>query len=365
MNTFFGGSSQNNTQSGAFAQVNWHVTDALTAVAGARYTKDEKDILICGTGATQCSGRYQFNEEEWSDTSPRFGLNYQVNDQTFLYGYWAKGFRAGGFNGEAGSASAAGPFDPEDVSTYEIGAKFDTWGDRLRFNAAIFRADAKDLQRQLSRATPAGIAEIVTQNAAEAQFQGAELEITAVPLDGLTLSASIGYLDAEYTDYCTDLNGTGANDPSLVNCAPATPVTGGVIQPVDLTNLPIARTPEITARVGAVYSFDVGSSGGVSVAAEWAHQDEELTLDGGAPVGTTLGIVNFDGSKVEPMRPATDVFNASITWKDPSERYRVAIYGKNLTDEIYFRRLSFASPTLSFGTLANPREYGVQLEYSY
>ncbi len=365
INTLSGGSLQNNTQSGAFAQLNWHVTDALTAVAGARYTKDEKDILICGTAVAGCGGRFQYNEEDWSDTSPRLGVNYQLSDNTFLYGYWAKGFRAGGFNGEAGSASAAGPFDPEDVSTYEIGAKFDTWEDRLRFNAAIFKADAKDLQRQLSRATAAGTAEIVTQNAAEATFEGAELEITAVPLDGLTLGASIGYLDAKYTDYCTDLNGVGINDPSLVACAPPTIVTGGVIQPVDLTDLPIARTPEITARLGGVYTFDVGTSGSMSLAAEWAHQDDELTLDGGAPVGTTLGVVNFDGSKVDPMRPSTDVFNASITWKDASDHYKIAIYGKNITDEIYFRRLSFASPTLSFGTLANPNEYGIQFEYSY
>ncbi len=364
INTLNGGSSQNNTQSGAFAQANWHITDALTAVAGARYTKDEKDILICGTAAAICNGRLQYNEEEWSDTSPRVGLNYQLNDQTFFYGYWAKGFRAGGFNGEAGSASAAGPFDPEDVTTYEIGAKFDTWENRLRFNAAIFYTEAEDLQRQLSRATAAGTAEIVTQNAAAAEFQGAELEITAVPLDGLTLSASIGYLDAKYTDYCTDLNGIGLNDPSLVACAPPTVVTGGVIQPVDLTDLPIARTPDLTARVGVVYTFAMGDSGDLSLAAEWAHQDEELTLDGGAPVGTTLGIVNFDGSKIDPMRPATDIINASISWK-AAEHYKVAIYGKNLTDELYFRRLSFASPTLSFGTLANPREYGVQLEYHY
>jgi iron complex outermembrane receptor protein len=288
-----------------------------------------------------------------------------VNDHAFVYGYWAKGFRAGGFNGEAGSASAAGPFDPEDVTTYELGAKWDTWDNRLRINAAVFKTDAENLQRQLARATPAGVAEIVTQNAAEAEFEGAELEITAVPLDGLTLSAGVGYLDAKYTDYCTDLNGVAPNDPSLVACAPPIAVTGGVIQPVDLTGLPIARAPEITSRVGVDYGFDIGNAGSVNLSAEWAHQDESLTSDGGAPVGTTLGIVNFDGSKVDPMRPSTDVFNASVQWTAPNNHLKVSLYGKNLTDELYFRRLSFASPTLSFGTVADPREYGLQLEYRY
>jgi iron complex outermembrane receptor protein len=358
-------SSQKNQQYGAFAQVNWHLTDALTLVTGARYTKDEKDFLICGSSPVVCPGRYQANSDEWSDTSPRVGVNYEVNDDTFLYAYWASGFRAGGFNGEAGSAAAAGPFDPEEVDTYEIGSKVDFFNDTLRVNFAAFYSEAANLQRQLARAAPSGVAEIVTQNAAEAEFKGAELEATAVPVDGLTLTASIGWLDAEYTDYCTDLNGAGPNDPSLVNCAPAIAVTGGVIQPVDLTGLPIARTPEWTTRLGAQYTFPVGEANSLTLAGEWAFSDEELTLDGGAPVGTTLGITNFDGGRVDPMRDATNIFNASVTWRGSDDRYTVSAYGKNLTEEVYFRRLSFAAPTLSFGTLGNPREYGLQLNYNF
>ena len=90
-----------------------------------------------------------------------------------------------------------------------------------------------------------------------------------------------------------------------------------------------------------------------------------MTLDSGAPQGTTLGITNFDGSRVEPLRSATDIINASITWKAADNRWRASLYGKNLGDEIYFRRLSFASPTLSFGTLADPREYGVSFQYNF
>jgi len=360
-------SAQENTQYGAFAQVNWHVTDALTLVGGARYTKDEKDFLICGTGAAPCPGRYQPNSDEWSDTSPRFGVNYQLNPDTFLYAYFASGFRAGGFNGEAGSALAAGPFDPEQVDTYEVGSKVDLLSDTLRLNFAAFYTKAKDLQRQFARAAAGGlVAEIVTGNAAEAEFKGAELEATLVPIDGLTLTASIGYLDAAYTDYCADLNGPAPNDPSLVNCAPGESFPNGtVIQPVDLTDLPIARTPEWTTRLGAQYTFDVSQANSLTLAGEWAFSDEELTLDGGAPVGTTLGITNFDGSRLDPMRDATNIFNASVTWKGNDGRYSIAAYGKNLTEEVYFRRLSFAAPTLSFGTLGNPREYGLQFNYNF
>ncbi|MCS6948675.1 MAG: TonB-dependent receptor, partial [Steroidobacteraceae bacterium] len=363
--TLFGGSAQNNTQRGLFAQGEFKFNDALTGVLGARYTKDEKDIIVCGAAATACGPRYQFNRGEWSDTTPRVGLNWRFDDNRFFYAYWAKGFRAGGFNGEAGTASAAGPFNPEEVKTIEIGAKLDLLDRRLRLNAAIFDTDAKDMQRQLARATSAGVAEIVTQNAAAASYRGAELELTWLATDDFRLEATLGYLDAKYTNYCTDLNGVAPNDPSLVNCAPPITTTTGVIQPVDLRRLPIARAPDLTARVAALYSVQVNDRGAVSLWLEWSHQGEQLTLDSGAPQGTTLGITNFDGSRIEPMRSATNVLNASVSWEPASERYRVSIYGKNLTDEIWFRRLSFASPLLSFGTLADPREYGIAFQYHF
>jgi iron complex outermembrane recepter protein len=364
----FNGSSQTNTQQGVFAQGEWQFTDALTGVLGARYTKDEKEVGVCANIAVVCdSSRLLLNAAEWSDTTPRVGLNWQFDDDKYFYAYWAKGFRAGGFNGEAGSASAAGPFNPEEVKTIEIGAKLDLADNRLRLNLAIFDTSATDLQRQLARATAIGTAEIVTQNAAEASITGAEIEATWLPIDSFRLEATLGYLDAKYDRYCTDLNGAAANDPSLVNCAdPVRNAAGAVIfQPADLTNLPLARTPDVTARLAGYYTFELGDSGSLELSAEFSHQGEQMTLDSGAPQGTTLGITNFDGSRLEPLRSSTDVVNASVTWKAADDRWRASIYGKNLTDEIYFRRLSFASPTLSFGTLADPREYGVSFQYNF
>ena len=258
LTTLFNGSSQTNTQSGAFAQAEWGFTESLTGVVGARYTKDKKAIGVCANIATVCDqSRLLPNSADWTDTSPRVGLNWKYDEDKYFYAYWAKGFRAGGFNGEAGGASQAGPFNPEEVKTIELGAKLELADNRVRLNLAIFDTDATNLQRQLARATPQGTAEIVTQNAAAATFRGAEAEVTWLPVDALRLEATLGYLDAKYTSYCTDLNGAAANDPSLVACAPQ--IVAGV-QPVDLTKLPIARSPDVTARLAGYYTIDL--SGG-------------------------------------------------------------------------------------------------------
>jgi iron complex outermembrane receptor protein len=370
-----GGSKQNNTQSGVFAQFNWHFTPALTGVLGARYTNDKKDIAVCGALPTpanaDCSVRLQLpaniGSASWSDTTPRVGLNFKVNDNAFLYAYWAKGFRAGGFNGEAGSALLAGPFNPESVKTTEVGAKIDGWDNKLRMNFALFDSKASELQRQVALLNPSNptVVSIFTLNAAGSTIRGAEAEFTLLPVKGLTLGLSLGYLDAKYTDYCQDLNGSAANDPSLVNCAPPTLSSSSAVvaQKVDLTGLPLARSPKFTARFGAVYTMGLANGSSLSYSGEIAHQGKELMLDSGIPVGTTLGLTNFDGSRLDPVRPATNIVNASVSWKSSDSKLRVSVYGKNLTNEVYFRRLSFAAPTLSFGTVNDPREYGIEANY--
>ena len=369
-------SSQTNEQWGAFAHVRWHFNDALTAVLGGRYSHDKKDFRICSINAVPCDGlwasgpfvgtpRTQTDGKSWSDFSPRVGLDYQLNDDVFLYTYWARGFRAGGFNGEAANIVAAGPYDPEKNNTFEGGFKADLLDKRLRVNAAVFYVKVDNLQRNISRVSPLTTqVEIVTQNAADAKFKGAELEITALVSDSFTFNLSTGYLDAKYKNFCVDINGTAPNDPSLQNCGPAVVTPLGTIQPADESFLPLARAPKWTVRANPTYKFDTGF-GSVLVSAEWVYNSRLFTNDQGAPNGLDTGLGNFDGTRIDPYRKATNVVNASITWRDPDNKYKVSLYGKNLTREIYYRRLSFAAPTLSFGTMNDPREYGIEASYSF
>ena len=352
-------SGQKNEQLAAFVHADWHLTDEFTVVTAGRFTSDKKDFSICSASSVSCDGRTQFGSEKWTDFSPRVGVNYKVDENTFLYAYAARGFRAGGFNGEAANINAAGPFEPEKNTTYEAGFKVDALDDRLRLNGSFFYMDVDNLQRSISRVTD-GVVELVTQNAASARFKGAEMDMVFLATDELTINATVGWLDAEYTDFCQDLNGAGANDASLVACAPAV----GAAQPVDLTHLPLARAPKWTYRVNAVYEVEM-AGGMTAFSLELVHNSSLMTLDQGAPIMLTTGLDNFDGTSVSPIRKATNVLNGSITWRDDAGKYKVALYGKNLTDEIYYRRLSLAAPTLSFGTLNAPREFGVELTYNF
>ena len=134
-----------------------------------------------------------------------------------LYGYWARGFKSGGFTGRIGLPTDIGPYDPEHVDTFEVGIKTDLFDRRLRLNLAGFYTNYRDIQVAQIYFTSRSGAELLVQgntiiNAAKAEIKGFEAEATALPVDGLTLTGSLAYLDAKYKkfDYF-DANTAGGN----------------------------------------------------------------------------------------------------------------------------------------------------------
>jgi len=133
----------------AFFEGEWHFTDALSAFAGIRYTRDEKDYTFWSLRLG--SGTYQVPEtivrKTWDDISPRIGLKYQPAENVMLYATVAQGFKSGGFNARPGSVTVAQrPYDPEELWSYEVGFKSELGGRRVRLNGAAFFYDYEDMQ---------------------------------------------------------------------------------------------------------------------------------------------------------------------------------------------------------------------------
>ena len=66
-------------------------------------------------------------DADYSKGTWRIGADYQLNEEWFLYGYVATGFKAGGFGDkvdvcECGEFTAF-PYDPEENTTLELGFK--------------------------------------------------------------------------------------------------------------------------------------------------------------------------------------------------------------------------------------------------
>ncbi|MES2289768.1 MAG: TonB-dependent receptor [Pseudomonadota bacterium] len=191
----------------AFAQVTWNATDALHITAGGRYTVDQKRGVLhwsrglnydTATAAQLTTAGYAPLDKEWKRFNPMVTVAYDFDRDIHAYAKYATGYRAGGASSRTQNYQA---FNPEDVTSYEIGLKADFWNRRARFNIAGYIMDRKDSQVDLSTIQPfngSAFNNLVTFNApGTTKIQGIEADFSVKPMDGLTLNASYAYT---YTD---------------------------------------------------------------------------------------------------------------------------------------------------------------------
>ena len=281
--TLGGGLTTNSTTDhevlGAFAQADIKMGDSWVLTLGGRFSTEEKKTQIgqfasglldgtlnctdfVSTNPADCPPNFS-GKEDWSNFTPKVGVQYFMSDTTMLYGSWSQGFRSGGFNIRQNVGALPGPYDEEKVDAFEVGIKSDTADGRFRLNAALFYNDYTDLQRTVI--TSEGFQTV--SNAAAATIQGAEFEATWLATENLVFQASLGLLDTELKDF--------------VN-----PGTGVLI---DGTNMPFVPDHQFT--ISGNYDL-VLSSGVVSFRALYHKEDNVETTDDNlgfqAPAGIRL-----------------------------------------------------------------------------
>ena len=146
------------TSSAAFGAITYPLMDTLRLLAGARYTRDVKsrayEITSVLEGDDSASydgtdpdtydplgnpsgyfttGRIQ-NDADFSKTTYRVGLEYDVAADSMLYTTVSTGYKAGGFN--RGFPTIA--YEPEDLVSYELGSKNRFLDNTLQINGAAY-----------------------------------------------------------------------------------------------------------------------------------------------------------------------------------------------------------------------------------
>ena len=322
----------NESQSYAvFGQFTYTVFDSFDITLGARYTQDEKDIdlavtdLLRGTSGSLAPALEEYaitTDESWNEVTPRAAIDYRFSDEVMIYASVSKGYKAGGFQtAPASAAEARISYDPEAVIAYEIGTKTEWLDRRLRVNVAGFYSDYSDLQvLQLVEAVkgdPSTLV-LVTDNAAEAEITGIEVEILAQPTEALTLGGTYAYLDTEFTDYLTN---TGA----------------------DLAGNKLRRTPDESYTLYGEYAFHLADSGGIVVRGEYSYVGDQYFENDNRAVS---------------LEPDYSVVNASVRYISPGDNWEVVLWGKNLDDELY-RVNSISVADSGFSRIGPPRTWGL------
>jgi len=182
-----------------YVQPEYHLTEQWDLIAGIRVTRDKKDGTEYQPGTIASPSNGASTPIDYDDTRVTWtaGVNYRPSDEILAYAKYVTGYISGG-------QLATIEFDPETASSAETGVKADLFDNRLRTNFALFHVEYESIQ-QATLGTLTGVpsafpyAQAIVPSA-DATAYGFEWENTLVPLDGLTLQASLGYLHFEFDE---------------------------------------------------------------------------------------------------------------------------------------------------------------------
>jgi len=314
-----------------FGQGTYAINDQFSITAGIRGTVDDKDFDGVGP-----FGFARTDDAEFENVSYTLGADYRFNDDILGYAKYSTGFKSGGWSPDAFSGTAVFlPVEEETLDSFEVGIKSD-WNDTVRLNVAAFFNQYEGLQ---IGATVPGLG-FTRFNVDETEIAGIEVEGVWQVTENFQINGNLGLLDAEYTslngDQARGLTNNGAGCPAGVD-----PSVDSQIIPCAL-GLDLKNAPEYKATIGALYTQPV-YQGELILSADASFEDDSWSLVANSPAHAFIEI--------------DTLINARLKYAD-DRGWSVAVFGRNLTDEEYYR----AASASSFTTYASPPlEYGVEV----
>ncbi|MDB5494646.1 MAG: TonB-dependent receptor [Phenylobacterium sp.] len=313
------------TSYAVFGQMDYKITPRLTGTLGLRYSADRKKFEYTSNAENGAFVFFSVNQTKtFGSLSGKLGLQYQLSDTANVYVTYNRGYKSGGFfGGQATDPALVAPYRDEKVNAYEAGAKTEWFDRRLRANLSAFYYDYKDLQ-VYDLVLVGAITEQIFTNASNAKMYGLEAELTAVPVEGLTLQLGASTLHATYQNFHS-LSG-------------------------DFSGNTLPNAPKVSVTASARY--------------EWPAFSGHMRVEADA---TYRSKIFFDTRNLARLSdPGRTFVNARLGWSPADKRYEVGIWGRNLFDET---NISDIIPIEGLGfdafSMGKPRTYGVYLRYDY
>jgi iron complex outermembrane receptor protein len=302
--------TQNSTQKVAtdsvaiFGEADYALTPTLKLTGGLRASWERKSgrsvvtYSIVDPTLFPADSRYSHS---WSAVTPKVTLTYQPNPNLMAYVTAAEGFKSGGYDLSGSSAghssdvvnaALATPFNQETVWNYEIGQKLTALEGRLIFNTALFDDQYSNLQTS-QLVIINGVPIPQTGNAGNARVAGVEIESDWAPADWVRLSATYAYMDAHFTS-------AGEQFPQG-------------------SRIPYAPKDQVHLATEFHYPLP-GDQGRLNFGADYTYHTK----------------VFFDNANTAPpflqdRSIWNGIVNAHLEYLSPGERWRVSVWGKNIT----------------------------------
>lgn len=342
--------TQRTTSKAVFAQLDYELTDSLTATAGIRYTDDRKKLsFITYAGPVNPDSNSQARLQDrllgFIDSNPgngaidppsrtvttlkkptwRLALAYQAAPTVNAYASYSRGVRSGGYNtGALFSGVEFNEVNSESIDAFEVGLKSDLLDRRLRLNLAAFYYNYRNLQVFSLEPDPNGAAPIQRLQNADAEIYGAEVDIQARPMSGLDIQLGAAYVHATYSDFVDPIRG-------------------------DFRGNNLDKAPRLQMTGRATYSYDIGDDWTGRIGADFSYQSK----------------VFFSAVNAEPMasgRHGEINLNAGFAHRDGID---LSLFVRNVGNKRYRADMNdLSSLGFYFPIYNEPRTYGVTVRYA-
>ena len=349
----------------AFFDFSANLTERFKVSLGARATRDHKRsttfrYYYLGAVRTPFQGgtpkpilqtRTNYGAQTtFSQFTPRLSASYELTDDLNTYVSYSKGFKSGGWDmrGDALlTPQTVDGYDPEIVDAYEAGLKGYLFDRRVSFASAAFISKYKNQQVSTQVVVPSGIASAI-DNAGASTLYGVEFEAKAKIAANLSGSVALGYIHAKYDTFSRFVP---AGAPNPLNPSTVIPAGGQIVNVAKLYGF--QNTPEWTGNVSLTWTADL-AGGLLAVTPMVSYRDSYQQFEQPLPL--------LD-------QKAYTLVDLTAIWTAPGNHYKLALTGKNLTDERYrVGGYNFAGATFNnsvIGFYGPPRTVSASLEVAF
>ena len=327
-----------------FGQFDFDLSDDLVLTAGLRFSDDSKDYVAFRT--TDLFGdpalgplAPTFRNTSDSKVSGNISLNYTINDDVSIYSRFARGFRAPSIQGRVLFGNAVTVADSETLDSFEVGVKSQLMDNRLRLNVAVYALQISDQQLTAGSGT-ANANQLI--NADKTKGSGIELDAELAATENLSFSLGVSLNKTEIDDAGLNVLPCGAGCTVLDPLAfPNDPLNELVS--IDGNDLP--RAPEWTGNFVARYTLPL-SNGDLYFQTDWVYRDD-------------FSMFLYNSAEFH----APSLLEGGINVGYVTDRWEVALYGRNITDEIeLIAAIDFNNLA---GIINEQRTYGIEATFRF
>jgi iron complex outermembrane receptor protein len=326
---------------GLFDQAVYEVRPGVRLIGGVRYSHDAKakegEFISYCPPFTPYNGSYAYNPAcfvqipdaergNWSKVTWKVGADMDVGDNALVFASIATGYKAGGLSDANAPGLLPPPYQPENVTNYELGFKARPFDGRVQLNADFFYMSYKNLQvTQVQQ--PIGQ---LTANAAAASIYGVELESTWIASPHDKLSGFLNLLHATYGRFQNAVDAqTNIVYPSLAG-----------------NSLP--QAPKLSAKLRYQHDFSLPNGATLTPAGSVYYQSHAFLREFNLPIDRV---------------PAYSKSAASLTYRSATH-WSLEGYGENLENHsIRTAQFLLAGTYLSY--YDPPRTYGIRFNYDF